>query len=73
MLCQYLTRNGPKPLLDRSEEFVIADILMARPDIYLNELQNELFKNTGKWQALLPFFELPGAWHTQESNCVRLF
>ena len=26
-------KSGPKPLLDRTEEFAIVDILMARPDI----------------------------------------
>ena len=49
-------KSGPKPLLDRTEEFAILEILMSRPDIYLNGLQKELFKSATKWANISTIF-----------------
>ena len=40
-------RRGPRRLLQAREEFSLVDSLLDSPGIYLQELQNKLFRNTG--------------------------
>lgn len=49
-------RSGPVRTLGSLEEFFIIETLMARPEIYLDELQRELYSNTGTWASLSTIF-----------------
>ena len=49
-------RSGVMPLLGKPEEFSVIELLMAQPEIYLSELQRELFQNTGTWASISTIF-----------------
>lgn len=49
-------RSGPMPLLGKPEEFSVMESLLAQPEIYLSELQSELFHNTGTWASISTIF-----------------
>lgn len=49
-------RRGPKRILRRREEFSIIDILLNNPAVYLEELQQELYNNTGTLASLSTIF-----------------
>ena len=44
------------PLLGKPEEFSVIELLMVQPEIYLSELQCELFQNTGTWASISTIF-----------------
>lgn len=48
--------SGPTRLLRSPEEFCIIESLMTRPEIYLEELQRELYFNTGTWASISTIF-----------------
>lgn len=45
-------RHGPMPMLRKPEEFSIVESILANPGTYLEELQEELYKNTGTWASV---------------------
>jgi len=51
-----LHKSGSMPLLGKPEEFSVIESLMAKPEIYLSELQHELFQNTGTWASISTLF-----------------
>ena len=42
-----MKRNGPYPILDESGVLLLVDLLLAKPGIYLRELEHELYIRTG--------------------------
>ena len=46
-------RSGPVPLLGKAEEY---SVIIVKPEIYLSELQHELFQNTGTWASTSTIF-----------------
>ena len=49
-------KHGPKHMLGQPEESSILESLMATPGIYLNELQQELYRSTGTWASISTIF-----------------
>jgi len=49
-------QSGPASLLGSVEEHAIADALMSKPEIFLSELQNELFERTGTRASISTIF-----------------
>ena len=49
-------QSGPAPLLGSIEEYVITDALIAKPDVFLSELQSELLERTGTRASLSTIF-----------------
>ena len=44
------------PPLRKAEEYLVIETLMAKPEIYLSELQHKLFQNTGTWVSVYEVF-----------------
>ena len=49
-------QHGPKKMLGEPEELCIVESLLANPGIYLNELQQELFRSTGTSVSISTIF-----------------
>ena len=49
-------QSGPAPLLGSVEEHAITDALISRPEMYLRELQDELFERTGTQASISTIF-----------------
>ena len=45
-------RTGPMPVLGSLEEYSIIESLMEKPELYLEELQSELYLSTGTWVSV---------------------
>ena len=58
-------RSSPTQLLRSPEEFSIVESLMARPEIYLEELQRELYVDTG---VLARFYNTQIRLHTEKTS-----
>ena len=46
------------PPLRKAEEYSVIETLMAKPEIYLSELQHKLFQTLVHGQIPAPFYEL---------------
>ena len=51
-------KHGPKNMLGHQEEDTIIELLMtiAQPYIYLDELQQEIYRSTGTWSSIGTIF-----------------
>lgn len=42
-------RHGPEKMLNEAEMIIVIQLLAARPSMYLDEIQEELYKMTGTY------------------------
>ena len=44
---KHMKQTGPYPIMNKSHELLLVDLLLTKPAIYLQELQHELYTSTG--------------------------
>ena len=59
---------GPQRMLQDVEKTSLLESLMANPAMYLDELQQELFVNTGTWASISTVFRTIRRWDLHAKN-----
>ena len=49
-------KRGPQRMLSDIDQASLVETLLSRPESYLDELQQELFRNTGTWTSVSTLF-----------------